>query len=176
MSKTFIVSSHGGCIAGQNFFVPDGVTLHFYCAKGTVLTYNEAVRVLGALNKNQAPTPAWSVHGDSVKLKDINAKRENFAPNFYCWDLKDKTYSSGLFRAKTGERLIDLGNVKEDKPVFLRDMLELLRGGKEDKEKVVHCLFCTDVTARNTRTIDNTIPTQPAMASSATVDQQYKRD
>jgi hypothetical protein len=52
MTKNYIVSGHGGCFKGEQWWVPDGVQIHFYCMKDRVLGDNNGYTILDKLLLN----------------------------------------------------------------------------------------------------------------------------
>ncbi len=119
----YIVSGHGGRWASptHKVFPPDGFTVNFFVNDGEILT-NEA---------------AWPIYnhllaGDekSVKSKIVKSVSQGQATyNYSCWYYPELKWNSGIFKVgaiSTEKPIIDLSKYKEDSPLSLGSMFDML--------------------------------------------------
>jgi hypothetical protein len=134
MPQSYILSSHGGAYQNSHFFVPDRVVLHFYSARGTVLSNNDAIAIILEMQRGTMRNPTWSATaGEAV-------------PKYECWDLQHPRYASGLYRF-TGELLITLVGVGGNQSIPIISMVETITQMEDSDQYIFHCLCCTTTSA-----------------------------
>ena len=148
MTKNYIVSGHGGCFKGEQWWVPDGVQVHFYCMKDRVLGDNKGYTILDKLLLNVDVYTAW-VAGPG---KAISA--------YSCWAYPGIAPASGVFRRKSGQLVMSLAGTSGKKPVALGHIAHVLSKERAEAGKwtIIHWLACTTESTGSSANVEYQTP------------------
>jgi len=134
MTKTYVVSAHGGAYRGHQFWLPLNVEVHFYVDHGYVLPDLNAYTILNKLLGNRDVHPAWVAGPDGKPC-----------PSYSCWAYPEIGKQGGIFRRSTGRSVMSLAGTSGVKPISLQHIVDALAENRSDdgKKTVIHWLACT---------------------------------
>jgi hypothetical protein len=146
MTKNYIVSGHGGCFKGEQYWVPHGVEVHFYCPKDRVLHNDKGYTVLDKLLLGVDVYFAWKATATTP------------IPAYSCWAYPGIAPASGVFRRKSSTMVMSFAGTSGTKPVALGHIIHQLSKDRVDKMTIIHWLACTTESTGSSANVEYQTP------------------